>query len=95
MLQIFTRAELSGGPLHGQYVFNQFHMHWGSGDGWGSEHTLDGRAFPAELHIVHLNRNYGSAQQALEHKDGLAVVGVFIELGEYPFANFDCRAVYI
>lgn len=46
------------------YSFAQFHFHA------PAEHTLDRRAYPAELHFVHRN---GQGQ--------LAVVGVFIEEG--------------
>jgi len=47
-----------------EYSFAQFHFHA------PAEHTLDRRAFPAELHFVHRNAN-----------GQLAVVGVFIEEG--------------
>ena len=56
----------------------------GKRDGWGSEHTLDGRTFPAELHIVHKNLKYGSMGEAVKHKDGIAAVGFFLQLGTYP-----------
>lgn len=47
-----------------EFAFAQFHFHA------PAEHTLDRRAYPAELHFVHRNQ---SGQ--------LAVVGVFIEEG--------------
>ena len=35
---------LKGGPLGDvPYLFGQFHLHWGSEDSKGSEHTLDGK----------------------------------------------------
>lgn len=80
-IEMDNNITLSGGPLKDDFDFHQFHLHWGSGDGWGSEHTLDGRAFPAELHIVHVNHKYGVLKEAIEHKDGLAVVGFFVQLG--------------
>lgn len=80
-VQMQSDVVLTGGPLTGDYVFKQFHMHWGLRDGWGSEHTLDGRSFPAELHIVHMNRKYNSMKEAQENADGLAVVSFFFELG--------------
>lgn len=47
-----------------RYVLKQFHFHS------PSEHTLNGKHFPSELHLVH------------QSKDGhLAVVGVLIEVG--------------
>ena len=35
-------ASISGGPLSESYTLNQFHLHWGSESGQGSEHTVDG-----------------------------------------------------
>ncbi|PAA50279.1 hypothetical protein BOX15_Mlig017567g1 [Macrostomum lignano] len=75
-------ASMEGGPLISRYQFAQFHMHWGSGNGWGSEHALDGKLFPAELHLVHWNsKKFTSSQEAAAIKDGLAVLGVFVEVG--------------
>ena len=34
---------ISGGPLTDTYKLNQFHLHWGSQQGQGSEHTVDGQ----------------------------------------------------
>ncbi|ELW62897.1 Carbonic anhydrase 5A, mitochondrial [Tupaia chinensis] len=31
------------------YRLKQFHFHWGAASEWGSEHTVDGRAYPAEM----------------------------------------------
>ena len=31
------------------------HAHWGDKAGKGSEHTLGGKTFDAEIHIVHYN----------------------------------------
>ncbi len=43
---------LSGGPLDSEYELLQFHAHWGSSNDHGSEHTVDGRAFAAEVKII-------------------------------------------
>lgn len=32
------------------YQFLQFHLHWGSDNSKGSEHTIDGKKYPAEVH---------------------------------------------
>ena len=42
---------LIGGPLNDEYELWQFHAHWGSKDGQGSEHTVDGKNYAAELHL--------------------------------------------
>ena len=72
------------------------HAHWGSCAGHGSEHTVDGKQYDAELHIVHFNTKvlswlccytfviaslqYGTPENAADKPDGLAVLGVFIEV---------------
>uniref|UniRef100_A0A3P8X7V4 Carbonic anhydrase n=1 Tax=Esox lucius TaxID=8010 RepID=A0A3P8X7V4_ESOLU len=74
-------STLTGGPVTGTYRLKQFHFHWGSTDDKGSEHTVDGKHFPAELHLVHWNNKYTSFDEATNHPDGLAVVGVFLQIG--------------
>jgi len=34
---------ISGGGLPGTYNLHSFHLHWGSVDTQGSEHTIDGK----------------------------------------------------
>lgn len=72
--------ELTGGPLDTDvYRLQQWHCHWGAKDGQGSEHTVDGRSFSGELHMVHWNTSkYRSFGEAAGQYDGLAVLGVFL-----------------
>lgn len=42
-------AVLRGGPLSGPYRLRQFHLHWGAADDHGSEHTVDGVQYAAEV----------------------------------------------
>ena len=59
------------------------HAHWGKKDGQGgSEHTIDGKQYDAELHIVHYNTKYGDPSQAVDKPDGLAVLGMFLKAGK-------------
>ncbi|NXL95375.1 CAH2 anhydrase, partial [Alectura lathami] len=75
------KSVLQGGALDGVYRLAQFHIHWGSCEGQGSEHTVDGVKYDAELHIVHWNTKYGKFAEAVKHPDGLTVVGIFIKVG--------------
>ncbi|XP_023342769.1 carbonic anhydrase [Eurytemora carolleeae] len=79
-------SSLKGGPLLSDiYHLAQFHAHWGGENSRGSEHTVDGKMFSAELHLVHYNSKYGSFGEAADKPDGLAVLGVFIKVGdEHP-----------
>ncbi|CAH2989480.1 unnamed protein product [Chilo suppressalis] len=76
-------SELRGGPLGSDvYMLEQWHCHWGREDGEGSEHTVDGRSFSGELHLVHWNTSkYDSFQEAAGKPDGLAVLGVLLAVG--------------
>jgi len=40
---------VSGGGLTGVYTTVQFHLHWGTNNGKGSEHTFDGKQSAAEV----------------------------------------------
>jgi len=77
---------LTGGPLTGEYQILQLHFHWGSDDTKGSEHTLDGKMFPLEMHIVHKKKG---EPNFLEVKGGLAVTGFFFEIDEAPNAAIE------
>ncbi|ELK23168.1 Carbonic anhydrase 13 [Myotis davidii] len=78
-----SAAVLRGGPLTGRYRLRQFHLHWGSTDDHGSEHVVDGVRYAAELHVVHWNSDkYPSFVEAAHEPDGLAVLGVFLQIGE-------------
>ncbi|XP_045767327.1 carbonic anhydrase 2-like [Maniola jurtina] len=64
---------VSGGPLRGNYSFVQFHLHW------LSEHAIDGMKFPMEIHMVHVKTGM-SVDEAVNHPDGLAVIGILAEV---------------
>lgn len=42
-------STISGGGLSTTYKAVQFHLHWGSNGGPGSEHTIDGEQYPMEV----------------------------------------------
>jgi len=71
---------ITDGGLSGTSVFHSLHFHWGSDSTKGSEHRIQSRQFPAELHIVHYNSKYESLAEAADHADGLAVLGILIEV---------------
>ncbi|XP_046424503.1 carbonic anhydrase 7-like isoform X3 [Neodiprion fabricii] len=75
---------ISGGPLTGDYAFSQLHFHWGPRDSVGSEHTIDNKSFPMEMHMVHYKRDYQTFTEALKHDDGLAVVAFLFEMSDMP-----------
>ncbi|PRD34444.1 UNVERIFIED_CONTAM: Ca13 [Trichonephila clavipes] len=75
---------LTGGPLEHSYQLVQFHCHWGKCCNTGSEHTIDGKGYAAELHLVHWNVDlYNSVEEALASPKGLAVIGIFFQVGKH------------
>ncbi|CAH3111112.1 unnamed protein product, partial [Porites lobata] len=81
-------CNVSGGGLPGVYTTVQFHLHWGSNNNKGSEHTMDGLMYPAEIHFVSMNTRYSSLGDSLGHSDGLAVLGVFLKVGSSEHEHY-------
>ena len=64
---------LTHGPFHAkEYRLVQYQMHW------PSEHTMEGRSYPGELHLVHIHTRYRDLEEAKLHSEGVAVVAVLI-----------------
>ncbi|CAD1475211.1 unnamed protein product, partial [Heterotrigona itama] len=70
-----------GGSLdiNQEYEIDHLHFHWGAKNNRGSEHVLNGIRYPMEMHIVHRNRIYSNLSNALNHKNGLVVLGIFFQ----------------
>ncbi|KAI7686353.1 Carbonic anhydrase 9 [Sarcoptes scabiei] len=86
--------KLTGSALRNRkYRLAQLHFHWGSSRHQGSEHQINHREFPAEMHLVHFDEKYPSLTEALRAMDGsVTVLGVFIKIKNYnpdfePIAN--------
>ncbi|XP_075432509.1 carbonic anhydrase 7 isoform X2 [Ascaphus truei] len=91
------KTVISGGPLEDSYRLKQFHFHWGTKHNQGSEHTVDGKSYPCELHLVHWNaEKYPSFGDAAAAADGLAVIGIFLDTGgEHTGLNRLTDALYM
>ncbi|XP_012931028.1 carbonic anhydrase 14 isoform X2 [Heterocephalus glaber] len=83
-VQLSLPPTLYLGGLPRKYVAAQLHLHWGhKGSPGGSEHQINSEATAAELHIVHYDSDsYGSLSEAAHRPQGLAVLGILIEVGE-------------
>ena len=78
------KSFLSGGPfpVGQEYELAEFRFHWGRDDSRGSEHNVNGKAFPLELHLIHWNSSlYPSLEEALGKPGGIAIVAIFIQIG--------------
>jgi len=82
------KSSLTGGPLAAEYQLVQMHAHWGKEHGRGSEHTINGKMYDGELHLVHFNTSYGSFNEAVDKPDGLAVLGIFLKEGDTAHEEF-------
>jgi len=78
-----------GGKTHTHaYYLWQLHFHWGEPGKTdkGSEHTVDGKMYPMEMHMVHVEdrfigkKGYVKVGEAIESKHGLAVLGIFFHI---------------
>nr|XP_046204468.1 carbonic anhydrase 7-like isoform X2 [Oncorhynchus gorbuscha] len=76
------KTVIRAGPLDNAYRLKQFHFHWGGKGSQGSEHTVRGKTYASELHLVHWNADkYKTFGEAAAAPDGLAVLGIFLEIG--------------
>ncbi|OQV24913.1 putative Carbonic anhydrase 7 [Hypsibius exemplaris] len=66
------------GNLRTTYVLTQLHFHWGRSDAMGSEHVIDGKRYPIEVHFVHRKETI-TDDEASKDPMGLAVVAVIFE----------------
>ncbi|MBZ3889113.1 Carbonic anhydrase 12 [Sciurus carolinensis] len=85
-VRLILRSDMHIQGLHShRYSATQLHLHWGNrNDPRGSEHTISGKPFAAELHIVHYNSDlYPNVSTASDKTEGLAVLAVLIEMGSF------------
>jgi len=71
------KIRINGAGLPAEYVLEQFHFHWGVDDTIGSEHHVNGKSYPLEIHLVHRKSQYSSVNDALADPEGVAVLGIF------------------
>ncbi|KAM3599429.1 uncharacterized protein V6R79_005307 [Siganus canaliculatus] len=79
VLQVGSGMSVSGGGLPDLYHTIQLHFHWGGPSTNGSEHTVDARRYPMEMHIVNM-KSLQNVTAALDDPTGLAVLAFFIDV---------------
>lgn len=84
-VQISLPSKMHISSLPHRYTAAQLHFHWGSPSRpVGSEHMVNNKQYAAEMHVVHFNSDkYPNMSMAVDKSDGLAVLGVLIEVGEF------------
>jgi carbonic anhydrase len=80
-------VRLKGGNFKSSYRVAGVHFHWGINDTEGSEHRINGKPFPMEMHVVSYNEDrYSGVLDASIADDGredaIAVLGVLFRVSE-------------
>ncbi|XP_040210187.1 carbonic anhydrase-related protein [Rana temporaria] len=80
-----SKSVLTGGPLprgH-EYELHEAKFHWGRENQRGSEHTVNFKAFPMELHLIHWNSTlFRNIEEALGQVHGIAIISLFVQIGK-------------
>ncbi|KAF3858868.1 hypothetical protein F7725_012069 [Dissostichus mawsoni] len=81
----FSSPMVTGGPLPSdhEYELHEVRFHWGKENQRGSEHTVNFKAFPMELHLIHWNSTlFNSLEDALGKKNGVVIIALFVQIGK-------------
>ncbi|XP_042235318.1 carbonic anhydrase 5A, mitochondrial-like, partial [Homarus americanus] len=71
---------ITGGPLSYRYRVGQVQLHFGSQDYMGSEHTVNGTAFPAEIQIYGYNSQlFHNFSDAVSRAHGIVAICIMIQ----------------
>lgn len=65
-----------GGFLQGRFKFHDLHFHWKPTDRckFGTEHTIGDKRTHLEMHLAHYNVKYSTYAEALQNRDGVAIL---------------------
>ncbi|XP_028989740.1 carbonic anhydrase-related protein 10a isoform X1 [Betta splendens] len=76
-------VNISGGPMTYSHRLEEIRLHFGSEDGQGSEHLLNGQAFSGEVQLIHYNHElYTNYTEAVKSPNGLVIVSIFMKIAE-------------
>lgn len=69
----------SGGPLSYKYTLTDIVLHYGREDDRGSEHTINGHQFPAEIQLYAYNSQLFANSSVAQHEaNGLLSISILI-----------------
>lgn len=86
---------LTSGPLSYKYSLSHLELHFGREMTRGSEHSIDGLRFPAEIQLYFYNSQlYSNWEEAVVRTHGAAAVAILIQLNADPkFANGQLKRI--
>ncbi|CAH1776302.1 unnamed protein product [Owenia fusiformis] len=74
---------ITKGPLSYMYRVIDITIHFGSSDDLGSDHTIEGKSFPAEIQLTAFNSDiYANFTSAEVSPNGLTVIGILVQINE-------------
>ncbi|KAK1794186.1 hypothetical protein P4O66_011086 [Electrophorus voltai] len=77
-------VNISGGPMTYSHRLEEIRLHFGSEDGQGSEHLLNGQAFSGEVQLIHYNHElYTNYTEAAKSPNGLVIVSIFMKVSTF------------
>ncbi|XP_063717488.1 carbonic anhydrase-related protein-like [Symsagittifera roscoffensis] len=78
-----SKSYISGGVLDiRRYELIEVWFHWGNDDSRGSEHTVNFKAYPMEVQLIHWNSDeFPTYEEALGCKDGVVITSIFVQIG--------------
>lgn len=76
-------VNITGGPLVYKYRFQDLYIHFGAANHQGSEHLVNGAAFPAEIQLYGFNAElYRNMSEARLGSNGIVGLAVMVQVGE-------------
>lgn len=78
-------VNVSGGPLAYRYQIEEIFLHYGTENSHGSEHRIQGNAYPAEIQFYGYNAElYANSSEARHKSQGLVAIAVMIQTSDTP-----------
>ena len=75
---------MNKGPLSYNYTLNHIVIHYGGDNVRGSEHTIDGVSFTAELQLFAYNSQlYSSWRDSESRPNGVSAVSILVVLSDF------------
>lgn len=82
-------VHIFGGLLRQPNTLHSFHLHW------PGEHTVDGKKFPAELHLVHVNEKYQNFNDAANQLFSDSSLKLLLKKSQSPMTTWNSSVLLV